>query len=92
MKRKKRIDTLTVHQRLYRIYLQSPIWKKHRALVLARDNYECVACGINSRENEVHHERYDNIATIKEVDDCVTMCPNHHKGTHNTLKYLAKLK
>jgi hypothetical protein len=57
-----------------------------RQLVLARDNYECQVCGKNQLEVELHCHHItgvkQNPIESADVDNCVTLCKEHHKHVH----------
>jgi 5-methylcytosine-specific restriction endonuclease McrA len=76
----------------YRDYIKSPEWYAHKREVMRRDNNECVVCGKISTYHDVHHESYQHFKTADEIDDCITVCREHHKGLHRTIKYLQKWK
>lgn len=75
-KRKQRID-------YYRNeYLKSDAWQRKRYVVLKRDNWRCVYCGV--RATQVHHIRYAKRNIGKEpIDWLVSVCDNCHNSIHN---------
>lgn len=67
----------------YSLYLKSPEWKALRKLVLKRDSYRCVDCGIRDGRLSVHHLHYDGIETMTfTVDQCVSVCNHCHDIRH----------
>ena len=73
-------------------YITSKKWFAVRKKVMVRDFCRCVVCNKFSIWNEVHHETYDTLGTEKEIDDCITICREHHEGLHKTNNYLKKRK
>jgi len=62
-------------------YLKSDDWKRKRALVLKRDGYRCVYCGI--RAEQVHHKRYARRQIGREpIDWLVSVCERCHRKQH----------
>ena len=75
IKRKRRRD-------YYRnVYLKSDEWKRKRALVLKRDNWECVYCGAPA--TQVHHKKYAKKNIGKEpIKWLVSICNACHNEKH----------
>lgn len=75
----------------YNEYLRSNKWKKTRAKILKRDNYECqykVLLWAKCRkktELHVHHTTYENVFCEKKKD-LVTLCKYHHDLVHKKKK------
>lgn len=62
----------------YQEYLLSPEWKEIRRRVLARDNFECVACG--AAADCVHHNGYHTAAlTGRSLDALFSLCNDCHE-------------
>lgn len=71
----------------YQAYIKSEDWKKIRELVLERDNYHCMCCGRNYKDDNVvlsiHHNNYDNLFDeANHLDDLVTLCKVCHASVH----------
>ena len=45
--------------------------------VFSRDDFKCVECG-SFIDLECHHKSYKNVGTVKEKDDCITLCKKCH--------------
>ena len=70
----------------YSDFLASEYWHKVRAMVLNRDNNECVICHtkINLR---VHHETYIHHGfEHKHLEDLTTLCNEHHRIRHGIIE------
>ena len=66
-------------------YMQSPEWKHKRALVLARDNFQCRICSSPSNL-QVHHLSYKNLYH-EPLSDLATLCGDCHTAIHNKYGY-----
>lgn len=76
----------------YSAYLKSDAWRSFRKLVLKRDKYRCVDCGIKAYHKtyctygerlQVHHLHYDGIETMTfSIDQCVSVCKQCHDKRH----------
>lgn len=76
----------------YSDYLKSPEWRAFRKLVLKRDKYRCVDCGVPAYHKDicptgsrlqVHHIHYDGIDTMTfTIDQCVSVCKQCHDIRH----------
>jgi len=76
-KRKKRRDYYRNN------YLKSEEWQRKRYVVLKRDNWTCVSCGMPA--TEVHHKRYARINIGKEpIDWLESLCKECHMKKHAT--------
>jgi len=64
--------------RLYRLYLQSPQWRRKREARLILDRHRCVKCNA-MRRLEVHHLSYRNVGN-EPMDDLRTLCKDCHDG------------
>ena len=57
-----------------------------RQMVLERDNYKCQICGKNQHEVELHCHHItgveQNPIESADVDNCITLCKEHHKIIH----------
>ena len=75
MSRKKRRD-------YYRSdYLKSDAWNRKRYLVLKRDNWKCVFCGVIA--TQVHHKKYAKMNIGKEpIEWLVSVCKKCHNAQH----------
>ena len=70
----------------YSLYLKSPEWRALRKLVLKRDSYKCVDCGIQDGRLSVHHLHYDGIETMTfTVDQLVSVCNRCHDRRHGRI-------
>jgi 5-methylcytosine-specific restriction endonuclease McrA len=88
---KKMVRTKPLPHHDYRGYINSSEWIKQKQKVYLRDKKQCVICG--KRYNlAIHHETYKHLGMPEEINDCITLCKDHHKGIHNTIKYLKKCK
>jgi hypothetical protein len=75
--------TLPRREYYLQIYLKSDAWKRKRALVLKRDNHQCVYCG--GKATQVHHKRYAKINIGKEpIEWLVSICHPCHENLHNS--------
>lgn len=80
------------YHKAYAIYLKSPEWRAFRKLVLKRDKYRCVDCGVRAYHSEynptgkklqVHHIHYDGIETMTfSTDQCASVCHECHERRH----------
>ena len=62
-------------------YLKSVDWKRKRAVVLQRDRYRCVYCGV--RASQVHHKRYAPRNIGREpIEWLVSVCEGCHRKQH----------
>jgi len=62
-------------------YLKSDEWQRKRSLVLKRDGYRCVYCGV--RANQVHHKRYAPRNIGREpIEWLVSVCDGCHRKQH----------
>jgi len=76
-KRKKRRDYYRNN------YLKSEEWQRKRYVVLKRDNWTCVSCGMPA--TEVHHKRYARINIGKEpIGWLESLCKECHMKKHTT--------
>lgn len=68
----------------YTLYLRTPLWKRIRGRVLARDQDTCLRC--DGQANEVHHKSYDD-AVLRGDDDSqlVSLC----SGCHHVVEFHA---
>lgn len=66
--------------RNYEAYLRSEHWRQLRSAVF-KQNKTCFCCGIESRNPELHHVRYDNIGNEKP-EDVVVVCKYCHDKLH----------
>lgn len=59
-----------------------------RKLVLARDNYRCVKCGINLEDAQLHCHHIDpvinNPIESADIDNCMILCSSCHVEAHHT--------
>jgi 5-methylcytosine-specific restriction endonuclease McrA len=63
-------------------YLKSDDWKRKRALVLKRDHYRYVYCGLQAKH--VHHKRYAPRNIGKEpIEWLASVCDSCHRKQHN---------
>lgn len=68
-------------------FYDSKEWKKTRQLILMRDNYLCVLCGMPAEE--VHHkihltpENINNPRIAIHEDNLISLCGLCHKRIHN---------
>src|SRR4029077_10528603 len=62
-------------------YLRADDWRRKRALVLKRDRYQCVYCGVRARQ--VHHKRYARRSIGREpIEWLVSTCDSCHRKQH----------
>lgn len=68
-------------------------WKDKRNIILARDNEQCVICGL-SDELQVHHRQYHYVTTLKKFQPpwqypdnmLITLCNSCHQRGHSKYK------
>lgn len=68
-------------------------WKEKRNIILARDNGQCVICGLNV-ELQVHHRQYHYVAALKKFQPpweypdnmLITLCNSCHQRGHSKFK------
>lgn len=65
----------------YTRQLADPRWKSKRNLILARDGFSCVNCGVPTNLH-VHHIKYTGYAWEAPDDDLLTLCATCHKKVH----------
>ena len=64
------------------VYLNSEAWQRKRFVVLKRDNWQCVYCGV--RATQVHHTRYAKRNIGKEpIEWLVSICKTCHDSIHS---------
>lgn len=62
----------------YQEYLESPLWKAIRNLVLVRSNFECCCC--SRKATQVHHQDCsEKTMSGFRVDTLYAICGDHHK-------------
>ena len=63
-------------------------WQQIRAVVLNRDNHQCIACGIacDRGEADVHHLMPRNLGGSDEIGNLVTLCDGCHASHHPNLQ------
>jgi len=72
----------------YTEYLKSDDWKRKRYVVLKRDNWKCVHCGVSA--TEVHHKKYAPFSIGREpIEWLESVCNNCHSNQHGIEKNLA---
>lgn len=64
----------------YSRYINSHLWKRTKAKILARDNHKCQICG-NRGLLHVHHLTYDRFSNEND-SDLITLCPDCHDLVH----------
>ena len=70
--------------REYRKLLNHPEWKRVRADILDRDNYQCRYCGYRGKYLEVHHKRYYNgMPWETPYSILITLCSYCHQDIHS---------
>ncbi|TDX86366.1 hypothetical protein B0I22_0485 [Epilithonimonas xixisoli] len=63
------------------VYLKSEAWQRKRYVVLKRDNWLCVYCGVKA--TQVHHTRYAKYNVGKmPIDWLISVCNNCHEDLH----------
>ena len=74
--------TLKNRRDYYRnVYLKSDAWKRKRYVVLKRDNWRCVHCGV--RATQVHHKKYAPKNIGKEpIEWLESVCKTCHDSLH----------
>jgi len=66
-------------------YLKSEEWQRKRHVVLKRDNWTCVSCGMPA--TEVHHKRYARINIGKEpIEWLISLCKKCHSEKHEKIE------
>ena len=61
-------------------YLDSPIWKKFREIILAIDKNKCTKCGTKDKLT-IHHITYERV-TVELILDLITLCKDCHMLVH----------
>lgn len=58
-----------------------PKWQKKRLEILERDNFNCVNCGEDDKQLDVHHGYYEINKMLWEYDNqtMITLCKKCHK-------------
>jgi 5-methylcytosine-specific restriction endonuclease McrA len=71
-----------VHRKYYyrNEYLQSDAWQRKRALVMKRDGYRCVHCGMPA--TQVHHKRYAKNIGREPIIWLESVCKPCHESKH----------
>lgn len=71
----------------YREYIRShPRWQKVRQARLKFDDYQCVVCHRDVRDDyETHHINYNRLGS-EHLTDVITLCPKHHAIFHNNFQ------
>ncbi len=69
------------------VFYVSKIWRKVRAMILARDNYECQRCkklGIVTLATCVHHKEHlkDNPLRALDPANLISLCDRCHDLEH----------
>lgn len=64
----------------YTRYINSHLWKRTKAKILARDNHKCQICGKTGLVH-VHHISYDRFDHEND-SDLITLCPECHDLVH----------
>jgi len=65
----------------YNEYLLSEEWKHKRNLIFNEDQHKCCICG-TEYDLQAHHIHYNNVGN-EELDDCITLCKDHHDSIHD---------
>jgi hypothetical protein len=66
----------------YNNHMESRDWFLLRKSILKRDNNKCSDCG--DVATTVHHLSYNNMKTIYEKNDCISLCNRCHFSRHNS--------
>ncbi len=66
---------------LHKEHLKSEWWQSIRVLIFSRDGCKCIDCFNDA--TEVHHLCYENLGTLNEINDCVSLCRKCHQGRHD---------
>jgi 5-methylcytosine-specific restriction endonuclease McrA len=63
----------------YKEYLETPHWKKLRALALKEANYQCALCP-STKSLEAHHKIYAHLGqeTLKDIVVLCSLCHSIH--------------
>lgn len=71
----------------YDNYLKSPLWKRKRQFVLARDRHTCQGCGRHAEQCDgplqVHHLTYTRVSR-ELMCDLTTLCAKCHDWLHDS--------
>ena len=62
-------------------------WEETRHLVLERDNFHCLSCGIavSSAQADIHHLLPRSMGGTDDLSNLVTLCDGCHASHHPTL-------
>jgi len=79
---------------LYSKLLNSPQWKKKRAIILKRDKYRCTVCDSNENLRVHHTYYYQNITKPWQYPDksLLTLCEDCHIKYHMTCEVEIRIK
>lgn len=64
----------------YNKHINSRSWFVLRKEILKRDGTKCFDCG--NIATTVHHLSYSHLGTIKEKNDCISLCHRCHSSRH----------
>lgn len=73
-------------QRLHRKYLQSAVWRRVRAPIVARANGHCERCSTASDALQVHHLTYERVGGGELPTDLQAICRRCHLIEHGIIK------
>ena len=65
----------------YRAHLDSPEWKRKRAMVFARSNFQCERGECMNRAEQVHHLTYERLGE-EPLEDLQAVCIACHRQLH----------
>ena len=77
----------TVPRVNYDRYINSPKWRRIRAIIIARDSGLCMGCG--SAGNHVHHIHYRTLGDETGAE-LVLLCKPCHDGEHESYRLKAR--
>ena len=76
---------LVLFQVKKREYLKSSEWATKRAFVLARDDFKCQSCSIDTDLN-IHHISYKNLGN-EPLEHLICLCQDCHTDLHERVGY-----
>lgn len=91
IRRKKEPKQVRKHKHLARTnypkYLKSERWKMIKELCHSMERFTvCLVRGCDENIVDVHHIKYNNLGTSKEIVDLIPLCRKHHFQVHELEK------